>query len=61
MQALGELTTIADTASDANRPGDLDATIEQVKQELERLDLEGFFGEDGGAASAAQSSRAGEQ
>lgn len=48
VRALGELTTIADTASDANRPGDLDTMIEQVKQELERLDLAGFFGDDGG-------------
>ena len=46
VQALDELTTIAETASDANRPGDLDETTEQVKQELERLDLAEFFGED---------------
>ncbi len=48
VQALVELTTVADTASDANRPGDLDEMTEQVKQELERLDLADFFGEDGG-------------
>ncbi len=45
VQALKELTTIAETASEANRPGDLDETTEQVRQELERLDLVGFFGD----------------
>ena len=48
VKALVELTTIADTAPDASRPGDLDTTIQQVKKELERLDLAGFFGDDGG-------------
>ena len=48
VRALAELTTIADTASAANRPGDLDETTEQVKRELERLDLADFFDEDGG-------------
>ena len=46
VQALVELTTVADTASDANRPGDLDEMTEQVKRELERLDLADFFGHD---------------
>ena len=46
VQALEELTTIAETASDANRPGDLDETTDQVRRELERLDLAEFFGED---------------
>jgi hypothetical protein len=48
VQALGELKTIADTASEADRPGDLDTMIQQARQELERLDLADFFGEDGG-------------
>ena len=47
VQALDELTTVAATATDTNRPGDLDELTDQVKQELERLDLEEFFGEDG--------------
>jgi len=46
VQALDELTTVAATATDTNRPSDLDETTEQVKQELERLDLAEFFGDD---------------
>ena len=45
-RALDELKTVAATASDGNRPDDLDETTAQVERELERLRLEdGFFGD----------------